>query len=196
MKTFLLGNRIYLRGLASEEIQENTPYFSWLNDLSLDVFTERSYRPNTMENMESYHSRMTNTPSCLFLGIFCQETDTHIGNITLTEINHTHRRACVGYLLGDKSYAGKGIITEAVLMLMYFGFNKLNLERIYAGAVRPNTASQRVCQKSGMVEEGTQRHYLLRNGEWHDNILFGALRDEWLESHGETARNCFKELPV
>ena len=196
MKTFLLGKRIHLRGLMPDEIQDNTPYFSWLNDLSLDIYTERTYRPNTMENMESYYNRMSHDDDCMLLGVFCNETDTHIGNITFTEMNHMHRRACVGYLLGDKSYAGKGIMTDAVLMLMYFGFNKLNLERIHAGALSLNEASQRVCQKSGMTEEGTQRHYLFRNGEWHDNHLFSALRDEWMETHGDTARECYKELPA
>lgn len=196
MKTFLLGKRIYLRGLTPDEIKENTPYYSWLNDLSLDIYTERTYRPNTMENMETYYNRMNNDADCMLLGIFYKKTDVHIGNITFTEMNHMHRRACVGYLLGNKSYAGKGIMTDAVQMLMYFGFNKLNLERIHAGALSLNTASQRVAQKSGMVEEGTQRHYLLRNGQWHDNILFSAIRDEWMEKHADAARECFEELPV
>lgn len=196
MKSFLIGKNIYIRGLARKEIEEGSPYFSWLNDLSLDLYTERSYFPNTQRQMDAYYDHAQTYTDALLLGIFDNETDTHIGNVSYSNINQFNRNAFIGYLLGDKNFTGRGIITQAVLMVMYYGFNKLNLERIYGGVSNAHGASYRVCEKVGLLQEGVRRKHLYRNGTWHDQLIVGALRDEWMDSHGQLAKDCFEELPT
>lgn len=196
MKKFLLGKRIFLRGLTSSDISEDSPYFHWMDDLSLDLHTERSYFPNTPAKMAAYLERVSHYKDLILLGIFDNDSEKHIGNIAFTDINWFNRRAYIGYLLGDKNFAGKGIVTDANLMFMYYGFNKLNFERIHGGVSSAHKASQRICDKVGLLVEGRHRKHLLRNGQWHDDIIVGALRDEWMESHGERARACFEELPT
>lgn len=196
MKSFLKGKRIYLRGLLPKEIQEDAPYFSWLNDLSLDLYTYRSLFPNNMERMNRYYERACQNDSLVLLGIFDTETHTHIGNITFQEIDYVNRRAFIGYLIGDKRFAGKGIATEAVLMMMYYGFNKLNYERIHTTVPEDNIASIKVGSKAGLVEEGRLRSHLYRNGKAFDLVVVGALRKEWMESFGEQSKLLFEELPV
>ena len=69
-------------------------------------------------------------------------------------------------------------------MMMSYGFtNKLNLHRIFAGVASMNPASQKMCEKAGLLVEGCQRQHLLRNRERHDRTLMGALRPEWIQSH-------------
>lgn len=195
-KSFLIGNRVYLRGLRRDDILESSPYYSWLDDLSLDLYTERSFFPNTPERMEAYFSRVVKNTDPILLAICDVDTDAHIGNVAFTDVNWINRRAYIGYLLGDKRFAGKGIVTDAVLMFMYYGFNKLNFERIHGGVSSAHPASKRVCEKVGLLEEGRSRSHLLRNGQWFDDIIVGALRTEWMESHGDAARRCFAELPT
>lgn len=196
MTEFLIGKNIHLRGLRREEIFEGTPYYRWLNDLSLDVFTERSYFPNTPERMEAYFNHAQQHQEAFLLGIFDNETGKHIGNIGYNQINQLQRRAFIAYLLGDKTFAGRGVITQAVLMFMYYGFNKLNYDRIHGGVSEAHEASVRICEKVGLLVEGRQRKHVMRNGERFDVLIVGALRDEWMESHGEKARDCFAELPT
>lgn len=196
MRKFLLGKRIFLRGLTVADISEESPYSQWMDDLSLDLYTERSYLPNTPEKMKAYFDRANEYKNLILLGIFDNESEKHIGNIAFTDINWYHRRAYIGYLLGDKSFAGKGIVTDAILMFMYYGFNKLNFDRIHGGVSSAHQASQRVCEKVGLLVEGQQRAHLLRNGQWFDDIIVGALRTEWMVSHGDAARTCFDELPT
>ena len=196
MKKYLIGKTISLHGLTAVDVSEDSPYFSWLDDLSLDTFTERSYFPNNAKRMQSYFDRSCENDDLILLGIFDNETDKHIGNITFQEIDWINRRAFIAYMLGDKDFAGKGIITQAVLMMMFYGFQKLNFDRIHGGVSELHVASIRICQKVGLLEEGRMRNHILRNGEASDILVVGSLRDEWLVSHGDKALQLFTVPPT
>ena len=196
MKKYLIGKTISLHGLTAVDVSEDSPYFSWLDDLSLDSFTERSYFPNNSTRMKSYFDRACENDDLILLGIFDNETDKHIGNITFQEIDWINRRAFIAYMLGDKEFSGKGIITQAVLMMMFYGFQKLNFDRIHGGVSELHVASIRICQKVGLLEEGRMRKHITRNGESSDILVVGSLRDEWLVSHGDKALQLFAVPPT
>lgn len=196
MTNFLIGKRISLHGLTEKEIQPDAPYYSWLDDLSLDTFTERSRFPNSEKKMRQYFERAEKRQDLVLLGIFDRQTDTHIGNVTFQEIDWIRGRACMGYLLGDKKFHGQNIATEAVVMFMYFGFAKLNLGRIYTDINENHRASLRVAEKAGLVVEGRLREHFVVNGVPADSIIFGALRHEWMERYGSKALEYFEIPPV
>jgi ribosomal-protein-alanine N-acetyltransferase len=50
----------------------------------------------------------------------------------------------------DPAYWGVGLATEAARAALRFGFETCGVERIYAGADRPNAASFRVMERLGM----------------------------------------------
>ena len=81
-------------------------------------------------------------------------------------------------------------------MMMLYGFQKLNFDRIYGGVSELHAASIRICQKVGLVEEGRMRNHILRNGEASDILVVGSLRDEWLVSHGDKALQLFAVPPT
>ena len=193
MKKYLIGKRISLHGLSSKDLEENAPYYDWLNDLSLDIFTERSYFPNNMKRFLSYYDLSCENSTLILLGIYDNELGKHIGNLTFQEIDWINRRAFIAYMLGDKSFGGKGIITDAVLMAMYYGFKKLNFERIHGGVAGDHIASKRICEKVGLIEEGTMRGHLLRGDKRYDINIVGALRDEWLPKFSEKSIELFDE---
>ncbi|ANY18948.1 Putative ribosomal N-acetyltransferase YdaF [Tsuneonella dongtanensis] len=196
MERFLVGKRISLHGLTPDQMTPDTPYYGWLDDLSLDEYTERSHFPNNPQRMLDYYTTACANRSLVLLGIFDNESGDHVGNISFSDINWLNRRAFIGYLLGDANYAGKGYVTEACLMMMYYGFNRLNLNRIWGGVSALHGASRKVCAKVGLKEEGIQRQTLLRNGEFSDSIMVGALRDEWMPEFGEKARGFFAVPPT
>ena|SRR5688572_8157014 len=196
MKRFLVGKRISLHGLSPENLDINSPYYAWLEDMSLDVYTERSYFPNNLVRMRSYYEESCKNQSLILLGVFDNETGKHIGNVSFQEISWLARRASIAYLLGDNSFAGKGIITDAVMMMMYYGFNKLNFQRIFAGVSDLHEASKKVCIKAGLKEEGRLRNDLFRNGEFSDSIFYGAIYDEWMKEKGKQALELFEVKPT
>lgn len=196
MQRFLEGKRISLTGLTPDHLQANGPYYGWLNDLSLDLYTERSYFPNSAQRMNTYFDAATSNTKLVLLGIFDNATERHIGNITLQELDFINRRAFLGYLIGDKEFTGKGIATEACLMMMYYGFNKLNFERIWTTIAAEHAASLKVGERAGLKAEGKLREHQMRNGKRFDLMIVGALRSEWMIERGAMACEAFAQLPV
>ncbi|WP_159452725.1 GNAT family N-acetyltransferase [Pedobacter nyackensis] len=80
-------------------------------------------------------------------------------------------------------YWGKGYITEAALLLLKFGFERLLLHRIEAGVATENIASIRVLEKIGMQKEGIRRKILPIRGEWKDNFHYAVLEDDFIQIH-------------
>ena len=66
------------------------------------------------------------------------------------------RTAEIGYYVGEP-YWGQGIASEAIGKMVQYGFEVLDIIRIYAGVFEHNKASMRVLEKNGFVFEGISR---------------------------------------
>lgn len=85
--------------------------------------------------------------------------------------------ASVGYWI-DEGYAGRGIMTRAVAMVVDHLFFQAGLHRVEI-AIRPeNTASLRVVEKLGLTEIGFAPGYLHIDGDWRDHRIFAVTREE------------------
>lgn len=113
----------------------------------------------------------------LILAIALRDTDEVAGAIGL-EINRPMDRAELGYWLGVP-YWNKGYTTEAAGAMLGYGFEHLNLNRIYAGHFSGNDASGRVQQKLGMKYEGVLRLALKKDGTYRDDVIHAILREEF-----------------
>ena len=82
--------------------------------------------------------------------------------------------ATLGYWTGKK-FAGRGLMTDAVVTLTRHAFDRLGFHRIEAACLPANAASRRVLAKVGFSAEGTARKYLKINGQWQDHLLFAVL---------------------
>ncbi len=101
------------------------------------------------------------------------------GVISLSSVSRVHACAELGYWLG-RIYWGKGLATEAVRLILEFGFEDLDLHRIYASAFAANLASRRVLEKNGFQLEGVLREAIVRFDRRQDFCSYGLLRPEWL----------------
>jgi len=108
-------------------------------------------------------------------GIYELGTNNLIGHIALYAIKRLpYSSAFVGYAM-DEIYAGKGIVTEAVELVVQFAFEQIGLHRVEAYVSTENSASIRVLEKSGFQQEGLLRKLLYINGQWVDHYLYARL---------------------
>lgn len=112
--------------------------------------------------------------------IVIKGTEELIGEISLV-LKLIHRKAEVGYWIGVP-YWGKGYCTEACKKIIEFGFERYNLNRIYALAMVTNIGSWRVMEKVGMKYEGTRRQDIIKNGVPVDLKSYSILREEYYNS--------------
>jgi ribosomal-protein-alanine N-acetyltransferase len=93
-----------------------------------------------------------------------------------------HDRAEIGYYLMEEEYKGKGIMSEVMPHILDYGFEKMNLHRIEACVGPANEPSNKLMQKFGFTKEGLLREHYLRDGIYHDSLIYSLLRKEYLES--------------
>ena len=83
----------------------------------------------------------------------------------------------LGYWLG-KEHTGQGYMKEAVLTIIDFSFNKLNISRLEAATLPENKSSRGLLERVGFKYEGVGQSYLQINGRWRNHVLYGLLRND------------------
>lgn len=106
-----------------------------------------------------------------------KETNELIGLMAIS-INSTFNRGELAYWVG-KPYWGQGYGTEAARALLQYGFEVLQLNRIYAQSFTTNPGSWRIMEKIGLIYEGTLRQHVSRFGQYYDLAQYGILNEEF-----------------
>jgi [ribosomal protein S5]-alanine N-acetyltransferase len=104
--------------------------------------------------------------------------DVSIGMTTLFSISGQSRRAEIGYAL-ERAAWGQGLMHEALLEVLRYAFEDLDLHRIEADIDPRNTASARSLERLGFVREGLLRDRWIVGDEISDSALYGLLRLDW-----------------
>ena len=108
------------------------------------------------------------------------EGNTAIGVTSLINIDTKNRNAECIIDIGEKEYWGKGYGTEALKMLLEYAFLELNLHRVSLRVFSFNESAIHIYNKIGFRKEGIMRESIYRNGKWHDIIIMGVLKREYL----------------
>ena len=173
---FIKGEDIYLRGLTEEDV--DGPWLDWFNDAEVCRFNNHHRFPSNGAALQDYLSSVTNSKKALFLGIFSTFGDTHLGNISLQNIDWINRSAEFAIIIGAKDSWKKGVGYEAGRLIIDHGLRELNLHRIFCGTSADNLGMQKLALKLGMSEEGRRRDSMFKNGQYVDIIEYGLVMQE------------------
>ena len=111
--------------------------------------------------------------------IVLTDGDILIGHISLHDIDHMHRHAFMGVVIGEDEHRGRGYGTEAVRLILDYGFNTLNLHNIMLSVHADNPAGIACYKKAGFREAGQRREWAYKNGEYIDVIYMDILAREF-----------------
>jgi [ribosomal protein S5]-alanine N-acetyltransferase len=102
------------------------------------------------------------------------------GGIGLHALKDVYRfNAELGYWLSEK-YWGRGIISDAVGLVVAHAFNRTRWLRIFATIFEHNLASMRVLEKNGFVREAIHRKAVVKEGKVLDEHLYSLLKEDWM----------------
>lgn len=179
MKYFkkLLGDRIYLSPRNIEDVEKFT---EWMNDFEVTDYIGRSGATISLEGERKYLLENSN-PEATF-SIITLEEDKLIGTVGLERIDRTNRTAMLGIFIGDKEYLNKGYGTEAIRLLLDYGFNYMNLHSIKLHLMSYNERALRCYKKCGFKETGRIRENKFINGKYYDTISMDIIENEFSES--------------
>lgn len=173
-KVFLEGERLYLRPLETKDIDDE--YQQWFNDAQVCEFNSHHRFPNYKENMEDYVNGVVQSKTSLVLAIVDKETNKHVGNVSLQNIDQLNQNAEFAIVIGDKESWGKGFGKEAAKMIIQHGFNELNLHRIYCGTSSENIGMQRLAEFLGFEKEGLNKEAMYKHSKFVDIISYGLVK--------------------
>lgn len=179
MKYFkkLVGERIYLSPRNVEDVEIFT---QWMNDFYITDYTGRSHQVVTLQAEKEYLE--SGGDKNTFVIIDAQK-DKMIGTIGLHKIDNINRTATLGIFIGNRDYWSKGYGTEAIQLLLDFGFNYLNLKNIDLAVMEFNQRAVKCYEKCGFKEIGRRRKCKFINGKYYDSILMDILAEDFKESY-------------
>jgi ribosomal-protein-serine acetyltransferase len=100
------------------------------------------------------------------------------GGIGLGNIQAESRSGMIGYWLGA-AYQGRGLMTDAVRVLLDYAFGERKLNRVEITCPHDNTPSRHIPERLGFREEGTRRQSIWVHDRPHDEVIYGLLAAEW-----------------
>ncbi len=162
--------------------REDIPVFTrWFQDYEVQRFIDPGVLvPHSEEAETAWYERAIKDTDNYHFSIRTLAEDRLIGNCGLFGIEQKNRVATLGILIGEKDHWGKGYGSDAIRVILRFGFQELNLNRIQLDVYDFNPRAIRAYEKVGFVHEGRRRQALFREGVYHDILVLGILRDEWL----------------
>lgn len=174
---FLVGERVFLR-----------PY----NESDLEFLYQGLYIQETRrltglkkvyskEFMAEYFSKISKDDSRIFLVIVDKSTNEPIGDVELNYIDLLSRSSYIRVQISNDRFLSKGYGTEAMKLLLDYGFGVYDLHRIELEVYSYNSRAIRAYEKLGFKQEGIKRESIYYNYEYHDTIIMGLLKSEFIE---------------
>jgi len=166
--------------LSPIDINDAEEYTEWLNDLELTV------------NL-SFYSKMTNINNGKMLleklskehnySIIDLETDEMIGNCGFGNMDHLNQCADIVIVIGNKLFWNKGYGSEALTLLLDYGFKALNLHSVKLEVYSFNKRAIKLYKKVGFKIIGNKRESLKRGNEYYDILYMDILEKEFYENN-------------
>ena len=136
------------------------------------------YEDGVAEAWIGTHQQIFEEDHGLVLAVTLKAVRQLIGAISLLSLDRPSRRAELGYWIGQP-YWNQGYASEAARAMIAFGFEGMQLNRIYAQHMLRNPASGRVMNKVGMRYEGTLRQHMVKDGQLEDVALYAVIYDDY-----------------
>ncbi len=177
MFPILSTDRLYLREITITDLNRMYAILSREDVTKYYGFDALKNNSQVLELIHYYKEMYINKKGIRW-GIMEKATNQLIGSGGFHAYSEQNKRAEMGYEFHPDSWR-KGYATEVAKLLLTYGFNTLQLNRIGAIVYPENLPSQKVLEKLGFTKEGLLRGYLIQGVTPHDTFVYSMLRNEW-----------------
>ena len=174
----LVGERIYLspKGTSEEEVQKFT---KWMNDFQVTDYTGKTPYVCTLAGENEWLQNSAKDGEKRTFDIVDLKTDKLIGTLGLEDFNWIERSAVLGIFIGEADYRSNGYGTEAIQLLLEYGFKYLNLHSISLTLLAVNERAHKCYLKCGFKDAGKYREKIFLNGKYYDQLIMDIVEDEF-----------------
>jgi RimJ/RimL family protein N-acetyltransferase len=176
----LKGSLVRLRPVESSDTER---CWRWMNDKEVTLYLNHGTPVSRAEQQAWVEKVALQTPPPeMTLAIDTLE-DRHIGIISLEGIENVNRLAELGIVIGDREYWSRGYGRDAILTLLRFAFNEMNLNRVWLDVHEDNARAIACYRKCGFIEEARLRQHRYKLGRYRDSLIMAVLRHEFAGDH-------------
>jgi RimJ/RimL family protein N-acetyltransferase len=178
----LAGRRLTLRELRPEDA---ATLFSMLSTHETARFI--SPPPTTIDGFERFVAwaiRERESGNYICFAVVPEGMTSAVGLFQVRALEPGFGTAEWGFALGSP-YWGSGMFVEGARLVLDFIFDTVGVHRLEARASIANGRGNGALRKLGAVQEGVLRRSFLRNGEYHDQVLWSVLKEDWFAQKGE-----------
>lgn len=111
-------------------------------------------------------------------GIEYKKNSKVIGDCGFYKIDLKNKSGEISYRL-SKDYWKKGLMTDILWQMLFYGFEKLKLNRIEASVLPNNIGSIKLLEKLGFKKEGVFRDALFKNNDYYNLKVYSLLQKEY-----------------
>ena len=169
----LSGKKITLSSVEEENLEQLR---AWRNRPDLRKYF-REYKEISRIMQVQWFSKINNDLNQVNFEIHDKETSKLIGHCGLYYINWIHRHAEFGIYIGDDTFRKGGYGSDALRTLIKYGFNDLNLNKIWCEVYSNNDAID-TYRHIGFKKEGTLRQTYFSEGKFWDADILSMLKEE------------------
>ena len=147
-----------------------------------DVTRFISPPPSTVEGFERFIAWTLHEQACgryICFGIVPDGCQDAVGIIQVRQLEAGFGTAEWGFAIGQE-YWGTGLFHTTAVAVMQFVFDEIGVHRLEARAAVANGRGNAALRKLGAISEGLLRKSFLRNGEYHDQVLWAIVADDWV----------------
>jgi RimJ/RimL family protein N-acetyltransferase len=181
-KSLLRGERVLLRPATEDDLEVLAEWYVDPEFTTLQSGTYQITSPgDTREQMAKWFSNKDVRGGGNFV-IELIESGEVVGGVNLFGGALPQRAATAAIQVGGAS-VGKGIGTEALRLLLDFGFREIGLNRIQLEVFAYNARAIRAYEKAGFVVEGRRRQIAFHDGRFYDDLLMAVLAEDWFAAN-------------
>lgn len=155
---------------------DKEPLYRWITNRELRILNAPYLPVGEGAHEKWFESVLAGRSDAVFFMIEEIESKQAIGSCQLFNINWIHRNAELQIRIGESAFHGKGYGSEAVRLLVDFGFKDLHLHRIYLHVFSSNTRAIKAYEKCGFAHEGVLREAAYIDGGFVDVVIMAVLR--------------------
>ncbi|MCL2532247.1 MAG: GNAT family N-acetyltransferase [Oscillospiraceae bacterium] len=170
------GERLFLSPRNPDDAET---YAKWLNDPAMTVLAGGYTQIHSSDAARKHLEDDATRSNAHWYSIVLREGERLIGNINLGKINPESRNAELGIFIGEQADRGCGYGTEAVRLMLGYGFHTLNLHNIKLEVFADNAQGIACYEKVGFREFGRRREAEFHGGRYFDVVCMDILSSEF-----------------
>lgn len=174
----IISETVRLRAIERQDL----PLFvAWLNDPEVRQHLLVNI-PLSQAQEDGWFDRMLARPleeQPLGIEVRTPEGWRLVGNCSFFDLDWRNRCCEIGIFIGDKEYWSRGYGTQVMRLMLKYGFNTLNLNRVYLRVYESNPRGIKCYEKAGFRHEGRLRQAIFQDGRYIDLLMMSVIRSEW-----------------